>query len=193
MTVLDLCSYLGLGATGAVTVNLLLGMLMSLRYSPVRMWPHRKVNVFALHQWTAYLAVALTLTHPVVLLFQSARRFRVVDLLWPVHSPLQPKLNTVGALALYLVVLLVGSSLLRRQVGRLVWRRLHYAAFPMMVLIFVHSILTDPELKDGHPDLFDGGKVFLEIACVVSVAAVIVRVWLHGRGLRVQRKRSAQI
>jgi sulfoxide reductase heme-binding subunit YedZ len=193
MTVLDLSSYLGLGAAGAITVNLLLGMLISLRYSPVRIWPHRQVNLFALHQWTAYLAVALTLTHPVVLLFQSTRQFEVLDLVWPVHSPLQPKLNTVGALALYLVVLLVGSSLLRRQIGRPLWRRLHYAAFPMMVLLFIHSILTDPELKDGHPDLLDGGKVFLEIACVVSVAAVIVRVWLHGRGLRAQRKQSAHV
>ncbi|HSY37385.1 MAG TPA: ferric reductase-like transmembrane domain-containing protein [Acidobacteriaceae bacterium] len=193
MTVLDLCSYLGLGAAGAITVNLLLGMLISLRYSPVRMWPHRQVNLFGLHQWTAYLAVALTLTHPVVLLFQSTRHFRVVDLVWPLHSPLQPTLNTVGALALYLVVLLVGSSLLRRQMGRPLWRRLHYAAFPMMVLMFIHSILTDPELKDGHPDLLDGGKVFLEIACVVSVAAVVARVWLHGRGFRTQRKQSARV
>jgi predicted ferric reductase len=191
MTVLDLCSYLGLGAAGALAVNLLLGLLISLRYSPVRMWPHRHVNLFALHQWTAYLAVALTLTHPVVLLFQSTRVFRMVDLVWPLHSPLQPKLNTVGALALYVVVLLVGSSLLRLQIGRPLWRRLHYAAFPMMVLVFIHSILTDPELKDGHPDLLDGGKVFLEIACVVSVVAVVVRVWLHGRGLRAQPKQRA--
>ncbi len=192
MTLLDLCSYLGLGAAGAATLNLLLGMLISLRYSPVRCWPYRRVNVFALHQWTAYLAVALTLAHPVVLLFQSTRQFTVVDLLWPVHSPLQPTLNTVGALAAYLVVLIIGSSLLRLQIGRPVWRRLHYAAFPMMVLLFVHSILTDPELKDGHPDLLDGGKVFLEIACLVSVAAVIARVWLHGRGLRTA-KSAAEI
>jgi len=192
MTVLDLCSYLGLGAAGALTVNLLLGLLISLRYSPVRMWPHRHVNLFTLHQWTAYLAIALTLTHPIVLLFQSVRLFRVVDLLWPLHSPLQPKLNSVGALALYLVVLVVGSSLLRHPLGRPLWRRLHYAAFPMMVLLFLHSILTDPELKDGHPDLLDGGKVFLEIACVVSVAAVVARVWLRGRGLRAQPKQRAQ-
>lgn len=186
MTALDLCSYLGLGAAGAATVNLLLGMLISLRYSPVRMWPHRQVNLFALHQWTAYLSVALTVTHPVVLLFQTTQRFTWVDLLWPLHSPLQPKLNTTGALAAYLVLLLVGSSLLRMRIGRPLWRRLHYLAFPMMVLLFIHSILTDPELKDGRPDLLDGGKVFLEIACVVSLAAVVARVWLHGRGLREQ-------
>jgi methionine sulfoxide reductase heme-binding subunit len=193
MTVLDLCSYLGLGAAGAATLNLLMGMLISLRYSPLRMWPHRRVNLFALHQWTAYLAVALTLTHPVVLLFQATRRFAVMDLLWPLHSPLQPKLNMTGALAAYLVVLIVGSSLLRLQIGRPVWRKLHYAAFPMMVLLFVHSILTDPELKDGHPDLLDGGKIFLEIACFVSFIAVVARVWLHGRGLRMVAEKSNEI
>jgi methionine sulfoxide reductase heme-binding subunit len=184
MTLLDLCSYLGLGAAGAATVNLLLGMLMSMRYSPVRQWPHRRINVFALHQWTAYLTVALTVTHPLVLLFQTTRVFHVVDLLWPLHSPLQPTLNTVGAAAAYLVLLIVGSSLLRTQLGRPVWRKLHYLAFPMMVLLFIHSILTDPNLKDGHPDLLDGGKIFLELACVLSVAAVGVRIWMRGRGLR---------
>ena len=103
MTVLDLCSYLGLGATGAVTVNLLLGMLMSLRYSPQRQWPHRHVNVFFLHRWTAYIAVALTLTHPLVLLLVRTPRFGFTDLLWPIHSPLQPKVNLAGAGALYLL------------------------------------------------------------------------------------------
>jgi hypothetical protein len=186
MTLLDLCSYLGLGAAGAATVNLLLGLLIALRYSPVRQWPHRPVNVFALHQWTAYLTVALTLAHPVVLLWLKVPHFGWVDLLWPVHSPLQPWINSAGAAGLYLVVVLLGTSLLRLQIGRPLWRKLHYLAFPAMALIFVHSILTDPNLKDGHPDLLDGGKVFLEIACVLSVAAVVWRIVVRGRGLRTQ-------
>ena len=61
MTLLDLCSYLGLGAAGMATLTLLLGTLISLRYSPVRRWPHRHVNVFSLHQWSAYATVVLTL------------------------------------------------------------------------------------------------------------------------------------
>lgn len=184
VSILDLCAYLGLGAVGATTVNLLLGMLMALRYSPLRYWPHRRMNVFALHQWTAYLAVALTLTHPLVLLFVDKPRFRVVDLLWPIHSPLQPKLNLAGAAALYLIVLVLVSSLLRSRVGRPLWRRLHYLVFPAAVLLFLHSILTDPALKDGHPDLLDGGKVFVETAVLLSAAAVGVRWWMSGRGLR---------
>ncbi len=169
---------------GAATVNLLLGMLMSLRYSPLRMWPHRRVNLFALHQWTAYLAVALTLTHPAVLLLLREPRFRLLDILWPLHSPLQPKLNLAGAAALYLLLLVLVSSLLRTRIGRPLWRSLHYLVFPAAVLLFLHSILTDPNLKDGHPDLLDGGKVFVEAASLVSFLAVAIRYRWRGRGLR---------
>lgn len=184
MTLLDLCSYLGLGAVGFITVNLMLGMLMSLRYSPSRQWPHRHINIFSLHQWTAYVAVALTLTHPLVLLFLHTPHFSAVDIAWPIHSYLQPKLNTTGAAALYLVVLVLVSSLLRRQLGRPLWRNLHYLVFPAAALLFLHSILTDPNLKDGNPDLLDGGKVFVEIATLLSAVAISVRIWMRGRGFR---------
>jgi len=190
MTALDLCSYIGLGATGAVTVNLLLGMLMSLRYSPVRAWPHRRINLFLLHQWTAYIAIVLTVTHPLVLLFIHAPRFRVIDLLWPIHSPLQPWINLAGAGAAYLVLLVFITSLLRTRIGRPLWRSLHYFVFPAAVLIFLHSIFTDPLLKDGHPDLLDGGKVFIEICALISVAALAVRWRLRGVGFR-PRARAA--
>jgi predicted ferric reductase len=184
MTLLDFCAYLGLGAVGATSVNLLIGLLMALRYSPVRHWPHRHLNIFALHQWTAYAAVALTVSHPLVLLFVKSPHFRVYDIVWPIDSPLQPKLNFAGACALYLLLLVFVSSLLRTRIGRPVWRNLHYLVFPAAALLFVHSILTDPALKDGHPDLLDGGKIFVEAAALVSVAAVVLRVRLSGRGLR---------
>ncbi len=184
MTLLDLCSYLGLGATGAAALNLLIGLLIALRYSPVRHWPHLRLNLFALHQWTAYAAVALTLTHPLVLLFLDKPRFRVLDILVPIHSPLQPLVNVAGALALYLLLIVFLTSLLRSRIGRPLWRRLHYLVFPAAILLFVHSILTDPDLKDGHPDLLDGGKVFVEIAALLCFAATVLRIRLRGKGLR---------
>lgn len=190
MTLLDLCAYLGLAAVGAATVNLLLGLLMALRYSPVRQWPHHHINVFRLHQWTAYIAVFFTLTHPVVLLFLPSPHFRIIDLLWPIHSPLQPKLNLAGAGALYLLFAVFVSSLLRTQIGRPIWRNLHYLVFPAAVLLLLHSILTDPNLKDGHPDLLDGGKIFVEICALISFLAVAARVVLRGRGFRPTAKRA---
>jgi len=84
----------------------------------------------------------------------------------------------------------VVSSLLRTQIGRPLWRRLHYLVFPAAVLLLVHSVLTDPNLKDGHPDLLDGGKVFVEAASLASLVAVVVRYRMRGQGFRNAQRRS---
>src|SRR5690349_591382 len=100
---LDLSAYVGLFALGAVTLNMILGMLMGMRYSPVRSWPHRRFNYFRLHNWSGYLALSLCIAHPLVLLFNKSIRFGLLDLVWPIHSPKQPVVNTLGGLALYMV------------------------------------------------------------------------------------------
>jgi predicted ferric reductase len=184
LTLLDLCAYLGLAAVGAIAVNLLLGILISLRYSPVRCWPYRRVNLFALHQWSAYVSLVLILSHPAVLLFVDKPRFSWFDILVPVRSPLQPVVNTVGAVALYLVVLVTVTSLLRQRMSRKVWRSLHYLVYPATVCLLIHSIMTDPNLKTGHPDLLDGGKIYLYGVVLLLVATSWVRLRLRGRGFR---------
>ena len=59
--------------------------------------------------------------------------------------------------------------------------------------MFLHSILTDPDLKDGHPDLLDGGKIFVEILALICVAAITVRLRLRGRGLRSAANRRVKV
>jgi hypothetical protein len=58
---IELSADAGLGAVGFATVTLCLGVLIGTRYSPVRYWPHRHINLFALHRFTAYGTVAATL------------------------------------------------------------------------------------------------------------------------------------
>ncbi|HUY94579.1 MAG TPA: hypothetical protein VMU71_04750, partial [Terracidiphilus sp.] len=58
-------------------------------------------------------------------------------------------------------------------------------------LLLLHSILTDPNLKDGHPDLLDGGKIFVEAAALISFMAVAARMALRGRGLRLAPRGTA--
>lgn len=188
ITLLDLCSYLGLGAVGAVAVNLLIGLSMAVRYSPVRLWPHRRIDLFALHRWTAYLALSLAVAHPAVLLLLHQPRFSLGQILWPIHSYLQPKLNLAGAVALYLLFVVLLSSLWRVQIGRRVWRNLHWLVYPAAALMLLHSFLTDPALKDGHPDLLDGGKVFIMLTALVIALAGTARTALRQNGLRPKRK-----
>jgi hypothetical protein len=44
ISAIDLSADVGLVSVGLVTVNLLLGLMIALRSSPVRYWPHRHFN-----------------------------------------------------------------------------------------------------------------------------------------------------
>ena len=171
ITVLDLSAYVGLAAVGAVTMNMLLGILMAFRYSPVRYWPHRRFNYFLLHNWSGYVALSVSILHPIVLLFYKQKRFRLLDLVYPVHSPSQPLDNTIGAIALYLIAFVVVTSYLRIRLGRRLWKLFHFTIYLAAGAMFWHSLFTDPDLKNAPVDWFDGGKVFIE-ACVLLTVAI---------------------
>jgi predicted ferric reductase len=176
ITVLDLSAYVGLTAVGFVTLNMLLGTLMAFRYSPVRQWPHRRLNYFRLHNISGYVALDLAVLHPIVLLFDKTAKFPVLDLLYPVHSPSQPLENTIGAIALDVVAIVVVTSYLRIRLGRRLWKSFHFTIY-IAAALFWHSLFTDPALKNFPPDFLDAGKLFVEscLATIVVLAALRYR------------------
>lgn len=175
ITINDLCAYVGLVAVGAVTINMLLGLLMAFRYSPVRYWPHHHINYFRLHNWSGYIALSFAILHPVILLFNSTVRFKLLEIIYPVHSPVQPLENTIGAIALYFTAFLVITSYFRVQLGRHLWKSFHFTVYVGAAAMFWHSLLTNPDLKKTPIDWLDGGKVFVEICCVIIVAISLLR------------------
>ena len=198
MTALDLSNDAGLCAIGLLTLNILLGLLLSVKYNPVRRWPHRRVNTVRLHNWTGYTALAVSFLHPVILLFVASAKFGVVDLLWPLEAPKQPVVNTFGAVAFWLLLFVITTSILwqeQRALSRRVWKRLHLLTYALFPLYAVHSLLTDPALKDQPIDPFDGEKVFVEL-CVVCVAVAIgfrIRHQLRKPPPRVHRPKVAPV
>jgi sulfoxide reductase heme-binding subunit YedZ len=192
ITILDLSAYVGLTAVGAVTLNMLLGTLMVFRYSPVRQWPHRHFNYFGMHSVSGYVALSLAAIHPIVLLFDKSTKFRVLDLLYPVHSPSQPLENTIGAIALYVVGLVVATSYLRIRLGRRLWKSFHFTIYVAAAALFWHSLFTDPALKSSPVDWLDGGKLFVE-ACLLIIAAAGVARWRHSATRAARQTRTTEV
>lgn len=176
MSAIDLSSYFGLGAISLLTLNILIGILLSAKYNPVRRWPHRRINTLKLHNWTGYAALAFSLVHPVLILFSSTARFHWIDIVYPVNAPKQPYINALGALALYLLIVTVVTSYFRFEIGRKVWKRLHFVTYALFVLYAMHALLTDPNLKDAPLDPFDAEKVYVELCIVVVVVAIWFRI-----------------
>lgn len=178
MNAKDLAADLGLVAVGLVTGNLLVGCLIAMRYSPWRSWPHRKFDTFRLHRWSGYASLGLVILHPIPLLFGSPH-FRVVDIVYPVHSPSQSLENSIGAFALYCVVIVVVTSYFRLALDRRLWKAFHFVVYAAAVGLFWHSIFTDPTLKHATIDPFDGEKIFIEACCLLVFVVGVLR-WRYG-------------
>jgi predicted ferric reductase len=176
MDAIDISGDIALVAITLLTLNILLGLLMSVKYNPVRRWPHRRINTLKLHNWTGYAALAASALHPAVILLSSTAKFRVVDILFPVNAPRQPWINTLGAAALYVLIFTVVTSYFRFEIGRRWWRPMHYATYALFALFAAHAIFTDPTLKDAPIDPFDAEKVYVELLILLVIASTAMRV-----------------
>ena len=182
MTAIDLSSFAGLTAMVLLSINLLLGLLVSVNYNPRRQWPRRKIPLFKIHNWNAYLAIAVVCSHPIILLFASSKvgRFGVLDVLVPLHSPGQTLYNCLGAVAFYGFALVVVTSYFRPRLGSRPWKKLHYTAYLAAAFMFVHGTLIDQNLRNEAADLLDGEKVLVE-GCFLIVAAAAIWRWRYGK------------
>jgi predicted ferric reductase len=188
MTALDLSADVGLLAVFLSTANICLGLLIAVRYSPWRRWPHRRINIFAVHNCTAYFLMASVLTHPFILLFSTRSPWRLLDLALPVWSPVQPIENTVGAVSLYLIVVVILTSYFRLRLGRRQWKRFHYLVYVAGICTFIHGILADPDLKGNPIDALDGEKLFVEVCFLVVVLSAV---WAWRYRVRKDREERA--
>jgi DMSO/TMAO reductase YedYZ heme-binding membrane subunit len=88
--------------------------------------------------------------------------------------------NTIGAIALYSVALIVVTSYFRIQIGRRTWKAFHFTVYLGAPALFWHALLTDPDLKSAPIDWFDGGKLFVEACALVILVSSLLR-WQHSR------------
>lgn len=175
MSALELSSDVGIVAVFVLTFNILLGLLMGVKYNPWRSWPHRRINYFKIHNWTGYVALTLSVLHVILLLLSTEANFRIVDVLYPMVGPKQPVINTLGAAALYVLIVVVTTSYFRAAIGHDRWRIIHYGTYLTATLFLIHGIWSDPSLKDRPIDYLDAEKAGIEICVLIVVVASFFR------------------
>lgn len=181
ISAVDVSAVVGLTAVVLLTLNILMGLLVSTNYNPARQWPHRKLPwpLFRIHNWNGYLALGVATLHPLILLLSHTAKFRFVDIVFPVNSPQQTLYNNLGAITFYLFAFVVVTSYFRPKLGYRPWKKMHYVAYAAAAVMFIHGTLIDQNLKGQTPDFLDGEKVLVEGCFVVVLAASLWR-WRHG-------------
>jgi sulfoxide reductase heme-binding subunit YedZ len=176
-TAIDISAVAGLTAVGLFTAQILMGLLLSVGYNPIRRWPRQRwIKLFTFHNWLGYIGLATAFSHPLILLCSSTAGFRLFDIAVPIWSPTQPIPNTLGAIGFYLVSFVVLTSYFRRVFGRHRWKQLHYTAYAAAAVFFLHGVWADPLLKNRPIDFIDAEKVYVEGCALLVLAATVMRV-----------------
>jgi sulfoxide reductase heme-binding subunit YedZ len=103
--------------------------------------------VAALHRTTSLTAVAFVALHIITLSLDPYAQLHLVDTVVPFLGSFKPMWQGLGTVAVDLVVLLVGSSLLRHRLGLRAWRLLHWTAYLFWPLTILHAFGNG---TDGH-------------------------------------------
>lgn len=122
-----------------MTLSVVWGVLLSTRIL-------RKVDdaghLQDLHRYFGGLGLVMAGLHVVSLMLDGWLAFTPLEALVPLQADYRPGPVALGILALYLLVAIYVSSLLRDRLPPRFWRGLHYANYAAVLLVAIHSGLA---------------------------------------------------
>ena len=172
METLELSGILGLIAIACLAANFIVGFII---WKNVQIKLPYNLTFLGVHKFTGYSAAIAIILHVVLIPLDPKSKFTWGDLLLPLWTEHQPYANTFGAVALYLIAVVVVSSYYKSQMKLKVWRVLHYLSYFAAVPLMFHSVLTDPKLEDHPIDWFDAEKIFVLICCFIIFDLMVYR------------------
>lgn len=179
---LQLSTYAGLVATGVLTFNILLGIMLGTAYKKHRYWTRlpdriKQINIYKVHNWTAYVALLLVFLHPILLLFDPATKFTFIDIIFPINAPHQKLFVALGTLSMYAIitVLITTQKVVKEKLSFRTWKNIHLISYGTALLFIIHGIVMDPQLKDRPVDVFDAEKILSEFCLLLLIVATIFR------------------
>jgi DMSO/TMAO reductase YedYZ heme-binding membrane subunit len=134
----------GIVAWGLLAGSVLLGLLLSTRAlgrRPVPAW------TADLHRGLGGMAVAFTGLHLLGLVADRTEPFGALELFVPFTSTWRPGAVAWGILALYLLLAVEATSLLRRRLPTRVWRAVHVTSFPLYVVATIHLLTAGTDVR----------------------------------------------
>ena len=121
-------------------LSMAMGLLLTGKMA--RVWPGMKVAA-DLHQHVSLLGLAFALSHAFLLLGDRYINFNLIRLVFPfASSNYLPFWVGIGQIGFYFWAVVALSYYVRRQIGRRVWRLLHFASFAAFLTALAHGIAS---------------------------------------------------
>jgi DMSO/TMAO reductase YedYZ heme-binding membrane subunit len=126
-----------------------------------------------LHRWLGALTVGFLGLHLGALVADSYVDFGLADLVVPLASDWKPMAVAAGVVAMWSIVAVQASSLLRKRIPKWLWRSIHLSSYPTFLLVSAHGIFAG---TDASTSLY----LTTTVLTVVAVSALLVQRMLGG-------------
>lgn len=126
-----------------------------------------RFSVALVHRNVSLLAVVFLVLHVGTLLFDSYAKLNPLDVVVPFLGSFKPFWQGLGTVAFDLVLAIVLTGLLRRRIGRRVFRFVHWFAYAMWPIAVLHGIGNGTNGTSGW-------FLILAAGCTVAVGGAII-------------------
>lgn len=140
----DITRSAGLTAWVFLTLTVVWGALVSGRLVK----PQARRWLLDLHPYLGSLGLGALVLHIVGAIADSTVHLRWLDAVVPMSSGWKPLGVTLGVVALWLLVVVEVTSLLRRKLGRRTWKRIHLLSYAMAWLVTLHAAAVGTDLRN---------------------------------------------
>ena len=157
----------GLVAWGVLAASMLWGLALSTKVLGRR---PRSAWLLDMHRFLGGVAVVFTAIHVGTIMLDTYVSFGLLEVLVPLTGTWHPDAVAWGIAAMYLLVAVEVTSLVRTRMSRSAWRITHYLSFPLFALASTHSLTAG---TDRHTPVMRWGIIGV---CVAVALLTLVRV-----------------
>jgi methionine sulfoxide reductase heme-binding subunit len=182
METIEISGILGLTALVFLTLNILLGIMLSTAYKQSDYWKKlpgsvKDLRIVDMHNYTAYFALVLVFLHFIIIPLDPSSKFTFTHLLYPLTAPHQPVFVLLGVISFLalLVVIITTQKVIKKKLGTTTWRNIHVISYATGLLFIVHGLVMDPLLKDRPIDFIDPEKLLVEACAILLIVAFVLR------------------
>lgn len=149
----------GLVAWGALAFSVIWGLLMTTKLLGRRARPAWMLD---LHRYLGALALVFTAIHIVGIVFDSYAKIGLVTAFVPFADRATTIPLAFGIVSLYMLAAVEVTSLLRRRLSKVMWRRVHLLSFPLFLSSTLHALTEGTDTRNALL-LIGGGLLFFAV------------------------------
>src|SRR5664279_3634533 len=154
----------GIVAWALVSASVLWGLFLSTKALGRRVRPNWMLD---LHRFLGGTAVVFTIAHVISVIADSYVHFGLAEVLIPLASKWHPVAVAWGIVAVYAMLAVEVTSLLRKRLSKRAWRLTHMLSFPLFAFSTIHALSAG---TDGSNPILVGSAVVVT-ALVVGLSA----------------------